>query len=37
MEYVADVLRLDVHLQRVLVFIDYDILGIALGDHDLEV
>ncbi len=36
-EHVADVFRLDIHLQRVAVFVDYYLVGIALHDHHLEV
>ena len=37
MEDIVDVVRLDIHLQSSLVFVDHNLLGIALLNHDLEV
>ena len=37
MEDIVDVVRQDIHLQSSLVFVDHNLLGIALLNHDLEV
>jgi hypothetical protein len=36
MEYVTDMFRFDVHLDGALRLVDYNLRGIAIGNHGLE-